>query len=261
MKKGWLIAGILILACVFVGCNKDNGKQGEGDASVATTVDENGKTKSVTLVPCVLFYPEGSLWSEDSKGQLVWYNTFYAGQTFYAYPSEEDSLSEDIFTAKVTKQGKKEAEKDSYAKISYNGKTYWMVSDLLIPNAVAKVVLEDGYNYTNDSIADMTKTTIKKGQIVAVNPAYVKSAESDLECYNVTWRAIGGKSSYRDVYIKKSIVSDKDDDLVAQRYLNRLSKIKETKNQILIDEIYETCKSLDLSPAIREQILSEFGNN
>jgi hypothetical protein len=259
MKKRWFIAGLLVLALALTGCNKDSGKAGEGDASVATTVDENGKTKSVALVPCVLFYPEGSLWSEDNKGQLVWYNTFYAGQTFYAYPTEEGSLSEEIFTAKMTKQGKKEAEKDDYAKISYNNKVYWIVKDLIIPNAVAKVIIQDGYNYSSDTIADMTKTTITKGQIVAVNPAYVKSAESDLECYNVTWRKNGGKS-YRDVYIKKDIVSDKDDDLIAQRYLNRLSKIKESGNQIVLDEIYENCKALDLSPYYRELILEAFPN-
>lgn len=260
MKKRVFLAGIFVLAMVISACSKTETGSQTGDASVATTVDENGKKKSVTLIPSVLFYPEGSLWAEDDDGKMVWYNTFYQGQVFYAYPSEEGSLSEEIFTAKMTKQGKKEPEKDLYAKVYYNNKNYWIDKDLIIPNAVPKVVIEDGYNYGSDNTADLSKTTITKGQIVAVNPAYVKSADSDIECYNVSWRKIGGKSSYRDVYIKKSIVSDKEDDLIAQRYLNRLDAYKKNDNQTVLSEIYENLMSLDLSSDYKEQVQQAFAD-
>ena len=149
MKKIILSFSVLFSVLVLFGCKKENADE-VADQSVAKTVDASGKEKSVSLIPSVLFYDEGSLWFENAEGALEWYVTLNAGQTLYAYPASAESESEVVEAQKMSKAGKKE--QDVYIKVLYDQKDYWILSDLVVANATAAVVIEDTVNYSNDSI-------------------------------------------------------------------------------------------------------------
>lgn len=247
MKKSVFAIALVLVTLLSFSCGgkkeSDTGNQG-----VATQIDASGKVKEVVLVPSVLFYEEGSLWSENSKGELVWFVTLNQGQTLYAYPASAESESEVVEIRKMKKEGK--TAEDNYLKVAYDGKDYWILSDLVIPNSTARIVIEDSINYTKDDIDGVSSVKVPAGKIVAVHNDYSSKADADMQFVKVTWRK-GTERSYRDVYLKADVVSTKDDDMTALRVINKLTKIEDP---VVYDELLENVKSLDISDFLREQL-------
>lgn len=266
MKKGILLASMIVLASLVFSCTEKNNDAEEiVSIKVGKQIDASGKEKNVDLIPCVLFYPKASLWTENSAGKLVSYTTLYVGQELYAFPALEGSESTEIEAHSMIKDGSSKAT-EIYAKVWFNDNPYYIDIDLIAINATPKVVIENGYNYNSDQMTASTKTKVSAGQIVASFNSYVKSEDSDLDCYNVTYRTKDNKSS-KDVYLKTDIISEKSDDVIAQRYLNRLPEIikNNEKNKdalnVILAEMYENCKELDLSNYYKNLINEAFASN
>lgn len=254
MKKIILSFSVLFSVLVLFGCNKENADE-VADQSVAKTVDASGKEKSVSLIPSVLFYDEGSLWFENAEGALEWYVTLNAGQTLYAYPASAESENEVVEAQKMSKAGKKE--QDVYIKVLYDQKDYWILSDLVVANATAAVVIEDTVNYSNDSIDGLSSKAAKipTGKIVAIHNDYKGSDDSELSFVKVTWRN-GKERSYREVFLKSETVSTSSADLTAVRIVNKIAGIKEP-DSVVVNELVSNVMNLNLSAGIKDIFLSE----
>lgn len=242
MKKSLFAISMVLAALISFSCGNEKKEVNAGDQSVTTQKDESGREKQVVLVPSVLFYDEGSLWFENKAGELERYATLTAGQTLYAYPAAEGSESEVANIQKKKKAG--QTNEDNYLQVRYDNKDYWVLSDLVIPNATAKVVLEDTINYTKDDIDGVSSVKVPAGKIVAVHNDYSSKEDADIKFYKVTWRK-GSERSYRNVYIKADCISERPDDVIALRLLN---KLKNLKNEVVIDEIYSVINKLNVSP-------------
>ncbi|MBR5645533.1 MAG: hypothetical protein IKX23_02705 [Treponema sp.] len=244
MRKSILITVLLAVALVFSSCNKT--KSENGDESVASFVDEKGKAKSVNLIPSVLFYPEGSLWTENADGTLAWAVTLQIGQTLYVYPAGDGSTSEITESQLMKREGKKDEE--DYTKVRYDNKDYWVNSSLIVPNAVANITTDKGIVYNDADIASTTSSKVKAGQIIAVHNSDAAGDVDDNSFVKVTFRS---DKNYREVYLKNEIISDKKDDLLALRLLPKLDTLK---NKVAKAEVIANLKELNVSSFIKEQI-------
>lgn len=254
MRKSILITGILTVAMIFTACNK--AKAENGDESVASFVDEKGKAKSVNLIPSVLFYPEGSLWTEKEDGSLAWAVTLQAGQTLYVYPTKDGSTSEITESQLMKREGKKDEE--DYTKVRYDNKDYWVNSSLIVPNAVANITTDKGIVYNEADIASTSSSKVKAGQIIAVHNSDAAGDVDSNSFVKVTFRA---DKNYREVYLKNEIISDKKDDLLAIRLLPKLDTLK---NKVAKAEVISNLKELNVSSFIKEQIaeqIQQFDDN
>lgn len=254
MKKLILSISVLFAVLALAGCSKEK-SDGVADQSVAKTVDASGKEKSVSLIPSVLFYDEGSLWFENADGALEWYVTLNAGQTLYAYPASTDSENEVVEAQKMNKAGKKD--QDLYIKVLYDQKDYWILSDLVVANATAAVVIEDTVNYSKDSIDGLSSKAAKipTGKIVAIHNDYKGSEDSDMSFVKVTWRN-GKERSYREVFLKSETVSTSSADLTAIRIVNKIAGIKEP-DPVVVGELMASVYDLKLSDGISSIFCSE----
>ncbi len=241
MRKSILLVSLIAIALMFTGCNKTQ-KTEQGDESVASFIDENGKAKSVVLIPSVLFYAEGSLWTEMEGNKLSWAVTLQQGQTLYAYPTCDGSTSEITESKEMQREGK--STKEDYTKVRYNDNDYWINSDLIVLNAEAKVVTENGIVYNGADIADVSSAKVSAGQIVAV---YTENTESD-EFVKVTFRS---DRSYREVYLKSEIISKSNDDMLVSRLLPLLKTIK---NPVAKKEVIENLKSLNVCDYYKDMV-------
>ncbi|MCQ2589134.1 MAG: hypothetical protein MJ179_01800 [Treponema sp.] len=247
MKKLSFVLCVFLAAIAISSCNKEK-TETVADQSVAKTVDESGKEKSISLIPSVLFYDEGSLWFENADGELEWYITLNAGQTLYAYPASNESENEVVEAQKMKKAGKKD--QDVYIKVLYDQKDYWILSDLVVADAKAAVVIEDTMNYSKDSIDGLSSKAAKVpvGKLVAIHNDYTCPADSDINFVKVTWRN-GSERSYREVFLKSETVSTSVDDITAMRVNNKAASLKD---ETVIIEIVENVLSLSLTPSIED---------
>lgn len=257
MKKVILTISVLFAVLALAGCSKDK-TEAVGDQSVAKTVDASGKEKSISLVPSVLFYDEGSLWFENADGALEWYVTLNAGQTLYAYPAEADSENDVVEARKMNKAGKKD--QDVYIKVLYDQKDYWILSDLVVANSTPAVIVEDTVNYSKDSIDGLSSKAAKisTGKIVAIHNDYTGNPDSEMSFVKVTWRN-GKERSYREVFLKSECVSTSSADLIAIRVANKIGTIKEP-NSVVCDELVENVLNLDLSDGIKDIFIFMYNN-
>lgn len=253
MKKSILFLASIALLFTVISCNKSNANPEVADESVSTQVDESGKKKQVNLIPSVLFYDEGSLWSENSDGELVRYTVLTVGQALNAYPYVDGSEIEEAEAKSMKKSGQKG--EDVYLKVRYDNKDYWILKDLVIVNAYPSVVIESGLNYTSDKIDGVSSVSVPVGKIVAVHNDYTPKEDDgdNVACYKVTWRK-GSERSYRGVYLKKDMLTTNPDDVLAQRILNKLAKKSEITDEVVIAEEFENLQELDLSSYYKDLV-------
>lgn len=247
MKKSFFAISMILITLLSFSCGNGKKQADAGDQSVATTYDESGRAKEVTLVPSILFYEKGSLWYENSKGELERKTVLTQGQVVYAYPAEADSESEIVEVRKMKRSG--QTAEESYLKVSYDNGEYWINSDLVVPNATPRVVCQESMNYTKDDIDGVSSVKVPQGKIVAVHNDY-SNPNSDIAFVKVTWRK-GDERSYRSVYLKADVVSTAEDDIVALRVLSKLDSIK---NPDVRAELIENSSSLDVSDFLRDAL-------
>lgn len=247
MKKIFFAISMILITLISFSCGNEKKAADAGDQSVATTYDESGRAKEVTLVPSVLFYEKGSLWYENSKGELERKTVLAQGQVLYAYPAEADSESEIVDVHKMKRSG--QTAEESYLKVRYDNNDYWINNDLVVPNATPRVVCQESMNYTKDDIDGVSSVKVPQGKIVAVHNDYL-NPNSDIAFVKVTWRK-GDERSYRSVYLKADVVSTAEDDITALRVL---SKLETLKNDVVKQELIENSASLEISDFLRDAL-------
>lgn len=231
MKKLQIFSIILCLSLLFVSC---------GDKS------KKSKSNEIKFVKSVLFYDEGSLWTENEKGEMEWYKTLTLGDTLDAYPTVEGSTSEVVESKLAVRSGK--TEQVDYTKVRYNDADYWMQSVLLIPNSSIRLVTgEDVLIYTDADITTVTNGSIPSSSIVAY------SGETKEEASGITFAKISYKApnkAYRDVFIKAENLSTYADDAIAQRLLNIIPTYK---NEVVQKELLANITNLQFSGFIHKK--------
>lgn len=232
MKKLQIFSIILCTTLLFVSCGNK---------------EKKGKTNEIKFVKSVLFYDEGSLWTENEKGEMDWYKTLSLGDTLDAYPAIEGSTSDVVESKLAVRSGK--TEQVDYTKVRYNNADYWMQSVLLIPGSSARLVTgDDVIIYSDADITTVTNGSIAKAKIVA----YL--GEEKEEASGTTFAKISYKApnkAYRDIYIKAENLSSYEDDVIAKRVLGLIPSYK---NEAVQKELFDNLSNLRISNALDKDI-------
>jgi len=277
MKK--IVSSLFVLALLlssFISCTaKENTKAGEKESEtsqnqtkaeeeLASKVEDTEASKKaveavkesapleqkkeapINYVDCLLIYDEGSLWYENSKGELDWYTTISNSTRLKAYPASAASLSQEVESKKAVRSGKKEALE--YTKVRFNEKDYWIQSVLLANNAIPRLLTKDAMIYTQADITAATSDVIPAGEIVA-SSGEEEDSELGTKFAKVTYRT--EKRVFRNVFIKAENLSSNGDDVIAKRILN---KIASSKNAVVKAELLDNISLLELSPALTEEV-------
>lgn len=232
MKKYFFPILIFTTLFALMSCKNENAK--------------SEKTTNINFVQSVLFYDEGSLWSENNNGELVWFTTLTRGAVLNAFPTNQDSTStvtESKLMAKVD-----QTEKDDYTKVLFNDNEYWVLSALIIPNSTPKLsVSGKNYIYTSTDSVSITNTTIPENSIVA----FIEESKDE---FGTSFSKISYRASnkvFRDVYVKSEALSSNQDDVTTLRIL---TKYKKCSNLAVKKDLFENLKALTPSSSFNSQI-------
>lgn len=208
-----------------------------------------GCGKTDKYVKSVLFYEDGSLWTENSKGEMEWFTSLACGTVLDAFPAVQGSTSQ-ITESKVSARIGKKEEVD-FTKVKFNDGIYWIQSALIIPNAEPKLTTGgEIFIYRSPDIVDISNDKVGEDSIVALIEI-IEEKE-----FGSSFAKISYKSSnkvFRDVYIKAENISAGEDDLVAKRIFDKYSKVK---NQSVKIELWENLRALSKSSYVNSKVKS-----
>ena len=236
MKKCSKLFFLFAMLSLFISCGEEKKSSKKNKAEIS-------------YVDSVLFYENGSLWTENADGEMVWFTTLSCGVTLKAYPAKDGSTS----TVTESKNAIREGEKEpiEFTKVRFNDGDYWIQSALIIPNSKARVTTGDDIHiYNSTDITSVTNTVIPEKSIIAYQEE-VKDEEFGNTFAKITYK--DSKRAYRDVYIKAEFVSANGDDVIIKRIL---SNYNNCKNETVKKELYANICELNSSSLFAEEIKS-----
>ncbi len=226
-RKALALAFMTIVLCGCKGKNQGGETSDENPGEIA-----NGQlfTKGTIL------YQNANLYQEKADGQMLYFDKIDKGSEVKIYLSgKEENESKNI-----TLTGENSEEKMIH--ISYFDKDFWIKRSFIAPNTVPAVIKEEASIYSQADKASKSSRTLKKGEIVAIG-----GEKKDF----VTIFVYDGNEFGEKLFVKKSLLTKKADDILAQQIYDKISG--RTKREVLL-ELKDGLSQLQISSEIRQEI-------
>ncbi|WP_191013586.1 hypothetical protein [Treponema zioleckii] len=224
-------AAFVFMTIVLCGCKGKN--QGEENSS-ENLADSNAPLTAKGTV----LYQNAPLYQEDANGEMVYFDQIDKGSDVKIYLTGENGKEAE--SKNVTLKG--ETAEQKMVHILYFGKDFWIKNAFVAPNTVPAVLKDEATVYSLADKSSATEKKLKKGELVAV--ADEKKDFESIFCYD-------GTEFGTEIFVKKSLVSKKADDVLAQQIY---SKISLKTNREILEELNESLSTLEISPEIKQEI-------
>lgn len=198
-----------------------------------------------------MFQPEGSLYTENADGELVWSASLFAGAELEVITKEVNGKTvRDEKDAKRTVNGKKS---DCHVyHVLYNDKPYYVVSDRISIQDDFAVITKESAIYRSPDLADVMDSTLATGTFITY--------DADKIYYPIGTNIKNQAASFKKInyydpvafvvktcYVKASNMETQRDDL---KTLQVLAKLKTIKDDVVRKELLNNIKNLNNSKGV-----------
>lgn len=196
----------------------------------------------------VALQKDTALWNEKEPGTMEWAKKdLEPGTVLEVYlGSETDSQGRkrpDVISSEWS-TGKK-GQKLNFVRANYQGKDYYVIANRVALYQSPAVVTRDAATYLTKNLADVRKTSLKNGTIIAVGE------EVSVQGLKLLELSFYDEAQYRIRigYIKKEKISTKKDDITAMKLLKQAADITDAKRRTaMLDSIGQ----LSISPSVQD---------
>ena len=189
--------------------------------------------------PAVALQKDTALWNQKSAGMMEWAKLdLEPGTEVELY---ENSELESSWTSA------KDGQTLTFAKVKYQKKDYYVIANRIAPDKKAAVVVQEAATYLSRNLADVRKTSLPVGTVIAIG----KSSENlQGNFFEVSYY---DQSAYRirNGYVRATKISDKRDDIDA---LKILAQAKSATDANMQTALFQSLKHLKTSTAVQELI-------
>jgi hypothetical protein len=198
-----------------------------------------------------MFQPEGSLYTENADGELVWSASLFAGAELEVITKVVNGKTvRDEKDAKRTVNGKKS---DCHVyHVLYNDKPYYVVSDRISIQDDFAVITKESAIYRSPDLADVMDSTLATGTFITY--------DADKIYYPLGTNIKNQAASFKKInyydpvafvvktcYVKASNMETQRDDL---KTLQVLAKLKTIKDDVVRKELLNNIKNLNNSKGV-----------
>ena len=184
-------------------------------------------------VPGVFLQDGGWLWSEQKDGIMSATVKMAAGSLLTVETDGEGASGSPVAKIKEAEYEGSKGKTLTFAQVQYDGKSYWAISNRIVMQKKAAVVVEDCAMYNTKSLADVINAHLDQGSVVAVGGSAASVGNInlvELSYYSERLYAV------RTVYVKASKVSSSLDDITAFKILENAAKTSDAdKRAALLD--------------------------
>ena len=198
-----------------------------------------------------MFQPEGSLYTENADGELVWSASLFAGAELEVITKEVNGKTvRDEKDAKRTVNGKRS---DCHVyHVLYNDKPYYVVSDRISIQDDFAVITKESAIYRSPDLADVMDSTLATGTFITY--------DADKIYYPLGTNIKNQAASFKKInyydpvafvvktcYVKASNMETQRDDL---KTLQVLAKLKTITDDVVRKELLNNIKNLNNSKGV-----------
>lgn len=205
----------------------------------------------------VALQKDTALWNEKEPGMMEWAKKDLDPGTVLEVYLGRDTDSQgrkkpDIVVSSWTNA--KKGQTMNFARVNYQGKDYYVIANRIAAYQKPAVVIRSAATYLTKNLADVRKTALPHGTVIAVGE---EVSVQGLKLYELTFY---DENQYRVRigYIKKEKVSTSKDDITAMKLLKQAENITdENRRFAMLDSISQ----LSISPSVQELLdkaLEEF---
>ena len=198
-----------------------------------------------------MFQPEGSLYSENPDGELVWSASLFAGAELEVITKQVNGKTvRDEKDAKRTVNGKKT---DCHVyHVLYNEKPYYVVSDRISIQDDFAVITKESAIYRSPDLADVMDSTLATGTFITYDADKIYyPAGTNITSQSASFKKINYYDPVAYVvktcYVKASNMETQRDDL---KTLQVLAKLKTIKDDVVKKELLNNIKNLNNSKGV-----------
>ena len=200
-------------------------------------------------VSAVALQKDTALWNEKEPGMMEWAKKdLEPGTILEVYVgSKRNSQGKkipDIISSSWTTATKKGQTLD-FIKVKYQGKDYYAISNRVALYQTPAVVTKNAATYLTPNLADVRKTSLSYGTVVAIGE---ERSVCGISLYELSYY---DEANYRIRvgYIMKSKVSTAKDDITALKLLKQaIGLTDEKRREAMLDSIYQ----LSISGAVQD---------
>ena len=250
MKKTSLV--IVISCLIFVlfsfGCSKTEEKpvvqeQIQEQTQEAEEIPAAPVKKVLTTKEAIALYPGTPLYTENDEGKMVYVDEVAKGDKILVYYDGAQIDSKNAI--RRLNNGTEEPFDFIHVATEFSGdKNYWTRGLFLAKeHSYVAVVTEDAYIYTSPQSFDVTDSSVKQGDLVAmkgdINPETVFTA---VTIYN-------GADNGKEVYLKTDFLSTHPADVIAVQTMNKVNSIEKI-DPVVENKLLEIFVDMDVSPTV-----------
>lgn len=198
-----------------------------------------------------MFQPEGSLYTENADGELVWSASLFAGAELEVITKVVNGKTvRDEKDAKRTVNGKKS---DCHVyHVLYNDKPYYVVSDRISIQDDFAVITKESAIYRSPDLADVMDSTLATGTFITYDADKIYyPLGTNIKNQAATFKKINYYDPVAFVvktcYVKASNMETQRDDL---KTLQVLAKLKTIKDDVVRKELLNNIKNLNNSKGV-----------
>ena len=249
MKKTSLV--ILISCLIFVlfsfGCSKTEEKSVAQAQTQVTQDTQNSSAisakKVLTTKEAIVLYPGTPLYTENADGKMVYADEVAKGDKVLVYYDGNQVDSKNAI--RRLNNGTEEPFDFIHVATEFSGdKNYWTRGLFLAKeHSYVAVVTEDAYIYTSPQSFDVTDSTVKQGDLVAL-----KNALNSETVFTVA-TIYNGADNGKEVYLKTDLLSTNAADIIAVQTMNNVKSIKNL-DPVVENKLMETFIDMDVSPTV-----------
>ena len=216
-----------------------------------------------STVKAVALQKDTNLWTLKSEGMMEYAKKdIIPGTVVNAWVTDKKdsngkALPETVQAVWTT--AKKDQKPMSFTRITYQDKEYYVFTNRIAAHQNAAVVISEAATYLNPNLADVRKTSLKPGTIVALG--------DKTSVFGVTLQEVSyyDEAAYRKRigYIKASKVSTSSDDIQAMKIIKQAIAIKDaSRREAMLDGVKRIKPSKNVIAYMEAQLeaLEESGN-
>lgn len=252
MKKTSLV--IVISCLIFVlfsfGCSKTEEKpvaqeQIQEQTQEAEEIPEAPIKKVLTTKDAIALYPGTPLYTENEDGKMVYVDEVAKGDKLLVYYDGTELDSKEAI--RRLNNGQEDTFNFIHVATEFSGdKNYWTRGLFFAENhSVVGVVIEDAYIYNTAQSFDVTDSSIKQGDLVALKK------DLDYESVFTPVTIYNGADNGKEVFIKTDLLSTLPSDVIAVQTLDRVNSIEKLE-PIVKNKLMEILIDMNISPVVWE---------
>lgn len=250
MKKTSLVfvTSCLIFVLFSFGCSKTEEKpvvqeQIQEQTQEAEEIPATPVKKVLTTKEAIALYPGTPLYTENDEGKMVYVDEVAKGDKILVYYDGAQIDSKNAI--RRLNNGTEDPFDFIHVATEFSGdKNYWTRGLFLAKeHSYVAVVTEDAYIYTSPQSFDVTDSSVKQGDLVAmkgdINPETVFTA---VTIYN-------GADNGKEVYLKTDFLSTHPADVIAVQTMNKVNSIEKI-DPVVENKLLEIFVDMDVSPTV-----------